>query len=69
MFMLPVCKAVGDQIKLDKILLDFSVRNIQRKWFWSFVKLVCLFFEWPNVEILNKYLVQVMCLNFLGTLC
>jgi len=28
MFMLPVCKAVGDQVKLDKILLDFSIRNV-----------------------------------------
>jgi hypothetical protein len=27
--MLTVCKTVCDQIKLDKILLDFSVRNIK----------------------------------------
>lgn len=68
--MLPVCKAVGDQIKLDKILLDFSVRIIQRKWFWSFVKFVCLFvLERQNVEILNKYLVLIMRLSFLDTSC
>lgn len=66
MFVLPVCKAVGDQKKLDKILLDFSGRNIQRKWLWYFVKFVYFL---NKQMFLNKYLVQIMCLNFLDAFC